>query len=228
MTGSGVLERSVKVSGGVEGRAQRSSVGHLTNEPCLVVILGAGKPHHGSLPSALSAMPDRRRALDWLLEAFGPLPAEVCYVGGYELGTVARHAKRLRFAVNPDWQTTGPLASLFAAPLADYQTCFVCYSDVVFTKNVVEKVNRADGDVVLAVDRNWKRRFSGRTSSDMDAAEKVSFSGGVLTAVGSGIRTASADAEYVGIAKLSNRALAEILELWNQAEGRLRNRVRTR
>lgn len=186
---------------------------HLFTEPYLVVILGAGRPRRGKAPSALTAMPDRRRVLDWLLEAFALIPADVHYVGGYQLDDVARHAERLNFAINADWQTTGNVASLFAAPLTRHQECLVCYSDIVFSKHVVQKVCQTAGDAVLAVDRAWRDRFAGRTSADMEGAEKVKLAGSALMEISSDMATLEADAEYIGLAKFSSQAVSEILAL---------------
>ncbi len=179
----------------------------------LAVILGAGRPFRGMEPSALASTPDHRRVLDWLLEAFATVPADIHYVGGYQLEDVARHVSNFTFSVNPEWQSTGSVGTLFVAPLSAQQSCIACYSDVVFTKMAVDGVCEAAGDVVLAVDRTWRQRYSGRTRADLDAAEKVRLNRGSLVAIGTDISPADADAEFIGLAKFSPQAVKTILAL---------------
>ena len=146
--------------------SQKSIVDSLETRPTLdnfkvnpqVIVLGAGSPYRGSKPSALSPMPDHRCVLDWIFDAFSSFEVDFHYVGGYQVNEVAKLYKGFSISVNPDWQFTGNVASLFTAPLSDQRACYVCYSDVVFRRNVVERLAAAPGDVVLAVDFDWQRR----------------------------------------------------------------------
>ena len=168
----------------VDSLETRPTLDNSSSNP-LVIVLGAGRPYRGVRPSALNPMPDHRRVLDWILDAFSSFEANFHYVGGYQVNEVASLYKDFSFSINPDWQFTGNVASLFTAPLSDQRACYVCYSDVVFRRNVVERLAAATGDVVLAVDFDWQRRYDARADEDLRAAEKVKLKDGVAVAVGS-------------------------------------------
>jgi len=174
----------------------------------LVVILGAGRPYRGEEPSALAEMPGNRRVLDWILQAFAALgPAEICFVGGYGLERVLQRFPDIHYAVNPDWRTTGSVASLLAAPLDPTRTTYVCYADTVVAPEVVEQVRDTEADVAVAVDVAWRTRYEARAPEDLAGAEKVRFDGDGVAVASTALSVEAADAEFVGLLRLSHRAV---------------------
>ena len=175
-----------------------------------VVILGAGKAVRGSLPSAIVPVDDHGRVLDWLLAAFSVLESpEVYFVGGYMADAVIEQYPHIRFVFNPAWQETGPVKSLSAAPLEAGHATYVSYSDVVFRPATVRRVEEAEADLVLAVDTRFRVRFDGRNPTELDSAEKVRNDGERPVDIGRHIDNDAATAEFIGLMKLSTRAVAK-------------------
>jgi len=188
-----------------------------------VVILGAGQPFRNGEPSALVITSGNRRVLDWLLAAFDAAgPAEFHFVGGYRLDEIIHAYPQLHYSVNDDWATSGPVGSLLAAPIGGDATTYVCYADIVFSRDVVERMQAARGDVVIAVDRSWRRRYADRPADDMRIAEKVRLRGDVVVDVGKTLDVAAADAEYAGVCRFSPRVLEVIDRLRRRDEAALR------
>lgn len=173
----------------------------------MVVILGAGQPFAGTEPSALVQTSGDRRALDWVLEAFRSVlkDPEIHFVGGYRLEEVVDAYPEIHFSHNEDWGTSGPVASLFKAPLPDDRPIYVCYADTVFEANTVEKLD--GGDTTVAVDRNWETRYTDRDTDSLDRAEKVIIRGGKLSDVDRDIPVEDADAEFTGLFKFTPAAM---------------------
>lgn len=187
-----------------------------------VIILGAGRPFRGKYPSSLIRTDGKHRVLDWIMEAFnGVLNAEFHFVGGYRFDEVVNNYPDLYFSVNPNWQNSGSLGSLFVAPLSSDQTTYVCYADVVFRNNVVKRLYKGGHDVSIVVDRAWRSRYQSRSQSDLEAAEKVIISDSEVQAVGSDIETEQANAEFVGLMKLSPKAMKKIISLRENESGNL-------
>lgn len=179
----------------------------------MVVILGAGTPFSGQDPSALVAIPGHRRVLDWILEAMrSNFEGEFHFIGGYRIEEVIRNYPNIFFSVNPDWKKTGSVQSLLAAPLDRKRATFTCYSDVVFSPQIVRRMHRTPGDAVIAVDVSWKDRYLARTRKDILAAEKAICRGGNLKAIGSYLNIDSSDAEFIGLVKLRPQILRYMLE----------------
>jgi choline kinase len=149
-----------------------------------VVILGAGRNVSGNLPSAVVSIDEGHRVLDWLLATFGalggPQVPQVHFVGGYKVDEVAELYPDILFSFNPDWEVTGPARSLSLVPLASESATFVSYSDVLFRPDAVRRLDGDAGDVVLAVDSQWRVRYDGRSRAELDSAEKLQLDGGQL------------------------------------------------
>jgi choline kinase/phosphohistidine swiveling domain-containing protein len=169
-----------------------------------VVILGAGRNVSGNLPSAVVSIDEGHRVLDWLLATFGALGGpQVHFVGGYKVDEVAELYPDILFSFNPDWEVTGPARSLSLVPLASESATFVSYSDVLFRPDAVRRLDGDAGDVVLAVDSQWRVRYDGRSRAELDSAEKLQLDGEQLVDIGKQVPTDLASAEFAGLLKLS-------------------------
>jgi len=78
---------------------------------------------------------------------------DVAVVRGYRKETVS--AAGVRFYDNDAYEETGECASLFAAEPELHGRVLFLYADVLFERTVLDRLLRAEGDVVIAVDRAW-------------------------------------------------------------------------
>lgn len=167
------------------------------------ILLGAGKPFQGEQHSVLRGATGRSRVLDWLLNAMGELAPDVHFVGGYQLDEVAECYPDLHYSVNPNWASTGAAASLLEAPLNDRDVHFVSFCDVLYRASAVSALNSVASDVAILVDRQWRSRFEGRSPEDLSRCEKVNLHGSRVTRLGRDLLPEMADAEFVGLMRLS-------------------------
>lgn len=179
-----------------------------------VIILGAGKPYRGEDPSSLIRTDGTHKVLDWLMEAFnGIQETEFHFIGGYCLDEVVKNYPNLYFSVNPNWRSSGSLGSLMVAPLSPDHTTYVCYADIVFRRNAVNRLHEEDDEVVFAVDSTWRNRYQSRSQEDLKAAEKVCIKEDELHEIGTDIDVETATAEFVGLMKFSPQAVKKIISL---------------
>ena len=178
-----------------------------------VIILGAGPPFKGQTHSALNLTPDKRHVLDWLFEAFANVQPNFHFVGGYQLDEVTRLYPKLSHSINSNWENTGSVFSMFTAPLPVNSTVYVCYSDIVFRRPVIDRLGKGEGDVVLAVESGWQHRFENRTTDDMAMADKVFLQGNAVMAVGKHLPAQTAHGEFIGLVRFSPKAMEKIVEL---------------
>ncbi len=179
-----------------------------------LVILGAGRPFRGQTPAALSEGAGRVAALQWCLHAFAAQQPEVHFVGGYRFEEIVSRYPDLRYSMNPEWATTGSAGSLLIVPLEPSRTYYVIYGDVMVSATLVEQMMRADAVAVAAVDRQWQRRGSRRKSLELvRLAPSRSGAPPRITAIGTDVAPETADAQYVGLLKLSPEAVAVLLAI---------------
>ncbi len=179
-----------------------------------VVILGAARALRTDLPPALVSVDGNDRVMDWLLSAFAVLnEPEIHFVSGYKTTEVQRRYPRIGLVYNAEWQSTGPAGSLSLVPLSAAGATWVSYSDVVFRPATVRRLQAVDADVALAIDRSWRERYDGRSRVELEQAEKVQLESGDVRAIGKRVALAAAEAELVGVMRLSGRATALLIEL---------------
>jgi choline kinase len=145
-----------------------------------------------------------KRLIDWALEAFHANGLDdVCFIGGYRVERVQADYPQLTFRHNADWEKNNILASLMCAEDLMTEPFLCCYSDILFTPNIIEKLKNAPADMRLGVDTEWLVRYEQRTDHPPDDAEKVIVSDGRVERVHREISEAAAYGEYIGVAGFS-------------------------
>ncbi len=173
-----------------------------------VIVIGAGRgrrlmPTTADAPKCFAEVAGKR-LLDWAVEAFAANGLDrVCFIGGYQIEKVKQAYPEFTFRFNADWERTNILSSLFcAADLMD-DGFICCYSDVLFTPDLIARLARAPQDMALGVDTAWLERYAHRSDHPPDDAEKVTVANGCVTRVDRKIPEREAYGEYVGVAKFS-------------------------
>ena len=161
-----------------------------------------------------------RRLLDWALSAFRAAGLhDVCFIGGYQIEKVKRDYPQLAFRHNANWEHNNILASLMHAEDQMDEGFVCCYSDILFTSDVVRGALADPSDIVLSLDTAWLDRYQHRTQHPPDDAEKVIVSNGHVTRIHRSIPTAEAYGEYTGLAKFTPAGAAQLKEHYHRARG---------
>ena len=189
------------------------------------IIIGAGRgrrlmPTTADTPKCFAEV-NGRRLLDWALAAFADAGiTDVCFIGGYQIEKVKRDYPHLTFRHNAGWEHNNILLSLMHAEdqMSDGFIC--CYSDILFTGDVVRRALRNPHDIVLSVDTQWLARYQHRTQHPPDDGEKVTVQNGIVTRVHRGIPPLEAHGEYTGIAKFTPTGAALLREHFAAAKAK--------
>ena len=159
-----------------------------------------------------------RRLLDWALCAFsGAGITDITFIGGYQIGRVRRDYPQFTFRHNSTWESNNILVSLMHAEDLMQNGFVCCYSDILFTSDVVRRVLASPGDIALSVDTLWLERYQHRTQHPPDDAEKVQAQNGRVTRIHRTIPTDLAYGEYTGIAKFTAAGAAQLREHYHKA-----------
>ena len=142
-----------------------------------------------------------RRILDWTVDALAAAGVEqVAFIGGYRIEEVQAAYPDFEFRHNVDWPNNNILASLFYAEDLMDQPFICCYSDCLFTSNLVSAAIKTAGEIVVSVDTGWRERYAGRTEHPTDDAEKITATNGVVSRIDREIPEAEAYGEFTGVA----------------------------
>src|SRR5207244_416645 len=162
---------------------------------------------------------DGRRLLDWGVRSFSEAGIEnIAFIGGYQIEKVRRDYPQFTFRNNKDWERNNILASLMCAEDLMSEGFICCYSDTLFTSDVVKGVTAAPGDIVLSVDVDWLARYEHRTEHPPNDAEKVTVKNGHVTRIHRDIPPQLAYGEYTGIAKFGPQGAARLVRAYHQAK----------
>ncbi len=172
------------------------------------IIIGAGRgrrlmPATADTPKCFAEV-GGRRILDWTLAAFHDRGIQdICFIGGYQIDKVRAAYPHFTFRHNHDWENNNILASLFFAEDLMDGPFLCCYSDILFTPDVVRRALACEEDAAVVVDTDWLARYTERTQHPPDDAEKVVVRDGVITRIHRDIPPKLAHGEYIGLAKFT-------------------------
>jgi choline kinase/ubiquinone/menaquinone biosynthesis C-methylase UbiE len=190
------------------------------------IVVGAGRgsrltPDTDVLPKCLVNGLAGKTILDWTLEAFRHAGiSDVAFVGGYRMDAVRAAHPELRYVVNDGWAENNVLESLMCAEDEMHDGFLVCYSDTVFRSNVVQRLVGSADPLAIVVDRDWRRRYVGRTDHPESEAEKVVIRDGRVVEIGKHVDAADADGEFTGLARFSPHAAAALVTAYREVAAR--------
>jgi phosphoenolpyruvate phosphomutase len=153
---------------------------------------------------------------------------DIAVVRGYCKETVA--AAGVRFYDNDRFEETGELASLFAAEPELHGRLLFLYADVLFERALLERVLRAEGDIVIAVDRTWvdqrerllplSKPIDLVVTSDPPRPGHRSLgedSRDDLVRIGQRVPPEAATGEFIGLAAFSPQGVAAMRDVYGRA-----------
>jgi L-glutamine-phosphate cytidylyltransferase len=186
------------------------------------IIIGAGRgrrlmPTTADTPKCFAEV-QGRRLLDWALQAFADAGIkDICFIGGYQIDKVRRDYPQFVFRHNAGWEHNNILLSLMHAEDAMDEGFVCCYSDILFTRDVVRGVLDHPAEIALSVDTRWLERYQHRTQHPPDDAEKVTVHNGQVTRIHRGIVPVEAHGEYTGVAKFTPAGAAALRDHFHRA-----------
>jgi len=81
----------------------------------------------------------------------------------------------LVYYINDNYKNNNILHSLFYAEKEMNNAFIAAYSDIFYTKDIVERLLASKGDISIVVDIDWRGYYEGRTDHPIEEAENVIF-----------------------------------------------------
>jgi choline kinase len=152
--------------------------------------------------------------LEWQLAALRGAGLErIIAVTGYRREFV--ESRGLDTVHNSDWERTNMVGSLLCALETLSPPFLVSYSDIVYGPTHVERLLSAAGDLVITYDTAWRDLWEQRFEDPTSDAEtfRVDDQGRLLEIGGRVQQIGDVQGQFMGLLKLSSRAVAWIREL---------------
>ena len=135
----------------------------------------------------------------------------------------------INYFKNKNYSSTAGIVSLFCAKEKLQDSTIITYSDLVFEKTIIDQVNNFKGDIGIAVDLDWEKKYENRDQHPKSEAENVLFDekGNILELRKNIQKPNSIIGEFTGIVKLSKKGskifLDKYLELETSHQGKFHN-----
>lgn len=191
------------------------------------IIIGAGRgsrlgPHTESVPKTLVPVMGRPM-LEWILDALesaGFVRSEIVFICGYAEDVVRSRYPELTFVRNADWENNNILLSLLTARHYLGDGFVSTYSDIVYEPDLVSRLVKSPGHIVLGCDTSWRRRYVDRSHHPESDAEKVVLSGRRVVELSRHIPSERASGEFVGVMKLDSEGARELVRSFDDVKSR--------
>jgi len=147
--------------------------------------------------------------IDWQLDALtGASIKDIAIVRGY-LGESFDFD--LKYFDNDRWCSTNMVVSLICAkPWLSTDTCIISYSDIVYSSDAVNRLVKAQGDIVIAFDPKWEELWSIRFDNPLSDAETFRMQRDQVIEIGQRASSIKEiEGQYMGLIKCTPKG-------WNQ------------
>jgi len=132
----------------------------------------------------------------------------IAIVRGYQKEQIT--IPNITYFDNDNYENNNILESMFYAEEVMDEGFIFSYCDILYSKEVVQKLLDSPHDINLIVDTAWAKRYEGRTNHPTDEAELALVENGLVTRLSRFFNPDAAYGEFIGLAKFSKRG-AEIL-----------------
>jgi L-glutamine-phosphate cytidylyltransferase len=194
-----------------------------TQEP-KAIILAAGegtrlRPYTLARPKCLvevegKSLLDRQLAV---LMAEGV--TDVAIIGGYKGDMLRRDGIALH--LNPRYYETNMVWTLFCAEEELEGGALLCYGDIVYSRQTLQALLAAPGDIAVTVDLDWEAFWRTRNEDPLGDAEtlKLGADGRILEIGQKPKSLAEIEGQYMGLIKLSAAGAAHLRKVFHDSRG---------
>ena len=185
-----------------------------------IIAAGLGsrlRPFTKNLPKNLVKI-GNKTILDRQLEVLNSLNInDINLIVGYKRNKFEN--KKLKYFYNKEFKDNNILESLFCAKKSIKGNCLISYSDIIFRKNVVEKLMRSKSNISIVVDTEWKKNYKGRTQHPISQAENVFFNKKlILRNIGKNLKEKESNGEFIGMLKLNSKGAKIFQQYYRKAK----------
>ena len=176
------------------------------NENINVVIAAAGYDERASMinneiPKAMLKIKGKsilERQID-IFRGFGI--DDITVVRGYKKEEI--NLTGVKYIDNDRFSETGIFYSFSLAAEKITGKTILCYADILFEKEIVDRLLNSTSDIAIIVDKSWRDHYHDRLQHTMGEAELVEQKDGLISRIGTGLPVESAYGEFIGLAAFS-------------------------
>jgi len=147
---------------------------------------------------------------------------DIIIVKGYKQETI--DIPNAKYYLNPDFENTGIVSSLFFAEKEMNSDFIFLYSDIIFDKKLLSRLLKDESDISLVVDLDWKDRYKKRGNHPAGEVEIVEVKSDKIVKIGKKIDAKNTHGEFIGLAKFSKKGAQNLISCYKNALKKYKNK----
>ena len=141
----------------------------------------------------------------------------IVVVRGYHSNLI--NYPNITYYQNPNFRNNNILKSLFYAEHEMNDDFIFSYSDILYSKEIVQKLLQSKADIALIVDVNWAQHYEGRDQHPIAEAELVTVENGRVVKIGKEVVSPEeTHGEFIGLAKFTKSGAEAMRAAYHRAE----------
>ncbi len=147
-------------------------------------------------------------------------------VTGYKHDVLEKHLSKyenISFYHNKDFQNTNMLHSLWYAKSEFDDDVVISYSDIIYSKDILQKLMESPYDISVIIDKKWLDLWSLRMEDPLQDAESLMLdSDDNILEIGKKVNSYDKiQGQYIGLLKISKKIWPDILGFYDTLSGKL-------
>ncbi len=189
-----------------------------------VIILAAGqgqrlRPLTDNCPKCMVEY-HGKPIIDYILQVIRECSLEnIIVIDGYKKDTLESYLKNenVKFYTNSDFDKTNMVTTLFCAESELNDDVIISYSDIIYKKEVLQKLIDSDADISVIVDQNWQELWSIRMENPLDDAEtmKIGVNNTIIELGKKATNYNDIQGQYIGLIKISKKMISKIKDFYS-------------
>jgi L-glutamine-phosphate cytidylyltransferase len=193
------------------------------NNDMNAIILAAGKgerlrPLTNKIPKCMVKLFDKT-ILKYQIDVFRSCKInDITVVTGYEADKIKMEG--VNFLHNQNYDTTNMVETLFCAKEKLTENVIISYGDIIFEKQVLQKLINSNWDSSVIIDNQWKKYWQMRFENPLDDVESLRIDeNGLITNIGMKVNSLEEiQGQYIGLMKFKNEGVKNLKKIYEKAK----------
>lgn len=123
----------------------------------------------------------------------------------------------VKYYQNNDYENTNMVETLMAAREELNGEVLICYADIIYEQEILEKIIAFSGDIGVTIDSNYWEYWSARLDNPLEDIESLVVKNNQIIELGdTSCGMDRAEARYVGLIKFSNKGVVELKKAYDE------------
>ncbi len=146
---------------------------------------------------------------------------DIAIINGYKSKVLEKYleSEKLNFFTNKNYDKTNMVSSLFSAEKFMNDDLIISYADIIYKKEILQKLINSKDNFSVVVDRKWKELWSIRMENPLTDAETLKIKNGNIIEIGKKAYSyEEIEGQYIGLIKISKKIVNKVIRFYHNLD----------